>query len=285
MTKISIIVPVYNEEKSIKGVIGELQEYLKTIDIIYEIIIINDGSTDRSSEIVGSISGIKIINHPYNKGYGAALKTGAKNAQYEWLLFFDSDGQHQAQYIKNLIDNKDGYDLVIGIRDKGSRGPLIRQPGKKILNWVANYLAEQKIPDLFSGFRLIKKESFLRFAHILSNSFSISTTTTLAFLKEGYNIKYVPISGRKRIGKSSLKVADGFMVMMLILRIMTLFSPLRVFLPVSMFLLMLALGFLGFDLLHGNITDTTVLLFFTSILIFFFGLLADQISAIRREIK
>ena len=283
--KISIIVPVYNEEEPIKGVITELQEYLKSKNIVNEIIIVNDGSTDNSLDILKNISGIKIINHPYNKGYGAALKTGARSAQYEWLLFFDSDGQHRAQHIKDLIDNKEGYDLVIGIRDKGSRGPLIRQPGKKILNLVANYLAEQKIPDLFSGFRLINKEKFLRLAHILSNSFSISTTTTLAFLKEGYNIKYVPISGRKRTGKSSLKITDGFKVMMLILRIMTLFSPLRIFLPVSMFLLILAMGFLGFDLIHENITDTTVLLFFTSILIFFFGLLADQISAIRREIK
>ena len=201
------------------------------------------------------------------------------------VLFFDSDGQHRPQYIKDLLSHKDEYDMVIGIRTKASQGITLRRPGKKILNWIANYLAEQKIPDLTSGFRLVKKKNFLRFVYILPNSFSISATLTLAFLKEGYNVKYVPITAKKRIGKSSLKLEDGFKVLMLILRTMLLFSPLRVFLPISSFLFVFASGSLIYDLSHTNIGDTTILFFFASLLIFFFGLLADQISAMRREIK
>lgn len=283
--KISIIIPIYNEEKSIEGVMKELKKHLKLLDIIYEIIVVNDGSIDKSREILKNIEGIKIIDHPYNKGYGAAIKTGVKNAQYDWVLFFDSDGQHRPQYIKDLISHQDKYDLIIGIRTKGSQGSVLREPGKKILNWLANYLAEQKIPDLTSGFRLVKKENFLRFMHIFPNSFSISATSTLAFLKEGYNVKYVPVIANKRMGKSSLKLQDGFRVLMLILRTMLLFSPLRVFLPISLFLFVFSLGSLIQDLFRVNISDTTILLFFASLLLFFFGLLADQISAIRREIK
>lgn len=282
-SKISVIIPVYNEESAIGETIENLKNYLKSFNVVYEIIAVNDGSTDKSGEVLKNIEDIKLIEHPYNKGYGAAIKTGVKNAQYDWVLFFDSDGQHQPQYIGDLLSHKDKYDLIIGIRTKGTQITLSREPGKKILNWIANYLVEQKIPDLTSGFRLVKKENFLHFIHILPNSFSISATSTLAFLKEGYNVKYVPIIGKKRIGKSSLKLRDGFKVLILILRIMMLFSPLRIFLPISIFLLVFALASLAYDISQVNLTETTALLFLASFLIFFFGFLADQISNIRRE--
>jgi len=284
--KFSIIMPVYNEQGTISHVLKELKNYLKENQYQSEIIVINDGSTDQTNRILKSIKDIKLINHPYNKGYGASIKTGAKNARYDWLLFYDSDGQHQPQYIKKLIKYISDYDMIVGAR-AGYQGPLSRQPGKKLLNWLANYLFQQKIPDLNSGFRLIKKDPFLKFLHILPNGFSLSTTITLAFFKEALNVKYIPIKINKRQGKSTVKIQDGFKAIMLILRTIILFSPLRIFLPVSILIFGFALLSLALDIFlfsKGlNIGDTTILLFIFSLFFFFFGLLADQISAIRRE--
>jgi len=285
--KISIIIPAYNEEQSIKDVIFELDNFLKENNIETEIIVVNDGSTDQTKNILENIKDIKLINHPYNKGYGASLKTGVKNAQYNWILFYDSDGQHNPEYIKELIKYSNDYDMIVGNRE-GYKGPFIRQPGKKLLSWTANYLVQKKIPDLNSGFRLVKKDLFSKFSHIFPNGFSLTTTITLAFFKEGFNVKYVSIKINKRNGKSHVKVNDGFKTIMLIFRTIILFSPLKVFLPASYLILLLSFTSLSLDIIHTysfNIGDTTILFFISSILIFFFGLLADQISAIRREIK
>lgn len=284
--KFSIIIPAYNEEGMVRDVLRRLKNYLKEKKYQTEIIVVNDGSTDQTRKILEDIENIKLINHPYNKGYGAALKTGVNNAQYDWVLFYDADGQHQPEYIEKLIEQTADYDMIIGART-GYQGPISRQPGKKLLHWVANYLVQQKIPDLNSGLRLIKKELFSKFSHILPNAFSLSTTITLAFFKEALNVKYIPIKINKREGKSSVTIRDGFKTLMLILRTITIFSPLKIFLPVSILIFGLSLFTLiiqsVFYTKELNISDTTVLLFISSLFFFFFGLLADQISAIRRE--
>jgi len=286
--RFSIIVPAYNEQGIISNVLEELKNYLEEKKYQNEIIVINDGSTDKTDKILKNIKNIKLINHPYNKGYGASIKTGVKNAQYNWVLFYDSDGQHNPQYIEKLIKHISDYDMVVGART-GYQGPINRQPGRKLLHWIANYLVQQKIPDLNSGFRLIKKDLFLKFLHILPNGFSLSTTITLVFFKEALNVKYIPIKINKRVGKSYVKIHDGFKTIMLILRTIILFSPLRIFLPVSILIFGFALFSFILDIFlfsKGlNIGDTTILLFIFSLFFFFFGLLADQISAIRREQK
>jgi len=271
---LSIIIPAYNEEKAIEQTIKDLKK--QNLDC--EIIVVNDASTDKSKKILENINGIKLINHPYNKGYGAALKTGIKNAKYENLLFFDADGQHPAEKIIELLKYIDDFDMVSGARIKGKyKGPFIR----------ANYLAGVKIPDLNCGFRIVKKQEMLKFLHILPNGFSLSTTTTLAFIKEGLNVKFIPIEIKKRTGKSTVRPKDASRMLLLILRIILLFSPLKIFLPVSFVLFAGSLLSILYDIFLGsfNITDATILLFTSSILIFFFGLLADQVAAIRREIK
>ncbi len=281
----SIIIPTYNEEQGIKETLKLLKKYLEENDFQTEIIVVNDGSTDQTKKILENIENIKLINHPYNKGYGASLKTGVKNAQYNWVLLYDGDNQHNPKYIKNLIEYRNNYDMIVGAR-QGYQGPLIRQPGKKLLFWTANYLVQKKIPDLNSGFRLIKKDLFLKFYHILPNGFSLTTTITLAFFKEGLSVKYVPIEIKKRAGKSSIRVIHGLEALMIVFRTITLFSPLRIFLPVSCFLFFLSLlvsVLQSISLKELNISDTTILLFISSLFLFFFGLLADQISAIRRE--
>lgn len=284
--KFSVIIPAYNEEKVIAQILENLKQYLNSnFSGYFEIIVVNDGSKDQTEKILSEIDGIKVINHPYNKGYGASIKSGAAASAMDWILTFDSDGQHQVADIKRLIDSQPNYDMVVGARQT-YKGPLLRQPGKKILHWVAEYLVQKKIPDLNSGLRLVKKKLFKKYSHLLPNAFSWTTTITLTFFKENLNINYIPIEIKKRqSGKSMVKPSDALKILMLIIRITTLFSPLKVFLPTSLFLLLLGVLISIPELLHGNISDALMLFSVSSLIIFFFGLIADQVSAIRREIN
>ncbi len=285
MKSLSIIIPAYNEEKAIAQTIEGLKKELNKLDLECEIIVVNDASTDKTKEILEKIKGIKIINHPENRGYGASLKAGILNAKFENLLFFDADGQHKPEYIKELLKYSDEFDMVSGQRE-GYKGPLIRQPGKKILLWLANYLSQQKIPDLNCGLRLVKKDKILKFLHLLCDGLSFSTTTTLLFINENLPIKYIPVTINKRNeGKSTVKPKHALDTLIFILRTVMLTEPLRVFLPVSIFLFILSVVLLIQNLIYENISDITILLAISAILIFFFGLIADQISALRKEIK
>lgn len=288
LKKISIIIPVYNEENNILDVIIRLKSYLNNIQIEYEIIAVNDGSKDKSKVILEKINDIKTINHPYNKGYGAALKTGIENAKYNWVLFFDADGQHNPKYIGEMIKESDEYELITGDRSQSKYiRPLLRMPGLWLLKKIANYLVEYKIPDLNCGLRLIKKEVIKKYLHFMPNGFSMSTTSTLAFLKDKKSVKFIPIEVNRRNeqSKSMVKPKHAFTTLMLILRLIMLFSPLRIFLPTSIIILLIGLGFFIYDLTLINISETTIFILITAMLIFFFGLIADQISAIRREIN
>jgi len=285
--KLSIIIPVYNEADVVENVIADLKKELAGLNLeTYEIIAVNDCSTDATPEKLKQIPEIKIINQPYNKGNGAALKTGARTASFDWLLFFDADGQHKPEYIKEMLKHMDTFDLVSGER-VGYQGPAMRQPGKKLIHWLARYLLGAKIKDFNCGLRLIKKDQFLRFAHLYPDGFSCSTTTIFAFLKEKLNIKFIPVEVNKRQGgKSMVKPKEAVRYFMLIMRLIMLFSPLKIFLPISTLLCGLAILIFVLDLLFiPGFHDTTIgLLIFSSIMIFFSGLIADQIAALRREI-
>lgn len=282
----SIVIPVYNEEKGIAQVLEAVQSQLDEDLDSYELVVVNDGSTDKTTEILAARDdGILVVQQPYNKGYGAALKAGVAHANGQWVLFYDGDGQHQPADIKRLIDANDGYDMVVGSRT-GYQGPLWRQPGKKIITAIANYLVRFRIPDLNSGLRLVKKDLFHRFEHLYPQGFSLSTTITLALLKEGYSVHYLPIQVKKRIGKSTVRVSDGFRAINLVIRMIMLFSPLRIFLPLGGLMFVLALVSLARDVfIVFDINDNTVLLFVSALIIFSFGLIADQLAAIRRELR
>jgi len=283
--QLSIIIPAHNEEKIINQTIEALKNELSKIpELEYEIIVINDASTDRTIDVLGKIEKIKIINHNQNKGYGASLKSGIKEAKFEKLLFFDADGQHKGEYVREMLKYANDFDMVSGARI-GYKGPIIRQPGKKILHWLANYLSQQKIPDLNCGLRIVKKEKISEFTHLLCDGFSFSTTSSLLFLTEGMSVKYVPITINKREGKSKVRPKHAFDTLIFILRVILLTSPLRVFLPISILLFVASGALLIQNIIHENISDATILLLVSAILIFFFGLLADQVSAIRKEIK
>jgi glycosyltransferase involved in cell wall biosynthesis len=280
----SVIIPVYNEAGAITGVLDGLKKALPPLGLDYEIIVVDDGSTDGTGEVLAGISGITIVKHPYNKGYGASIKSGARTARHGWLMLFDGDGQHKPECAIELFRYRDDFDMVVGSRE-GYQGPWVRQPGKRLLTTIASLMADFKIPDLNSGLRLIRKGLFFRYIHLYPNNFSLTTTITMIFLKEALSIKYVPITINKRIGVSTVKPRDAAHTFILIMRIITLFSPMRFFFPVSFILMLVSLIMIIHDLVTENITDATVITLTGSILIFFFGILLDQIASLRREIN
>lgn len=282
---LSVVVPAFNEEEVISSVLERLKEECARHD--YEIIVVDDGSTDSTYDIAKAV-GVKIVRHHYNKGYGAALKTGARTAKSDLILIMDSDGQHNPEEIESLMEYASDYDMVVGARRRDSQLPLSRRPWKRLLGSVANYLARRDIPDLNSGFRVIRKSRLMEFMHILPNGFSFSTTITLALLKAGYDVKYVPIKTLRREGRKSNVsfLRDGTRTIMLIIRTIVLFDPLRVFTPVSAILFLAGLGFGIYGVAYyRRIPSTSVIILLASILIFFFGVLADQVSALRRQVS
>ena len=281
---VTIIIPAHNEEEGLADVINGIKQLKEG----YEIIVVDDGSADNTYKLA-SETGIKVIRHPYNKGYGAALKTGIRNAEGDVVLFMDADGQHKPSDIKKLMQHIGEYDMVVGARTKKSKISLLRRPGKKILGITANYLAGMKIPDLNSGFRALKKSLALEFMHILPNSFSFSTTISLALITSGYSVKYVPIEAPERVGRSKIKpFRDGFRFILMIVRTIALFNPLKIFLPISILLFLSGVSYLIYEVIfYTDISDTSLLLIISSLLIFFFGILSDQVSVLirGREIK
>lgn len=285
---ITIIIPAYNVEKSIGATLQGLEEWRDRA----EIIIVDDGSTDCTGDAARN-AGFRVIRHMHNKGYGAALKTGIRAAAGDIIVMMDADGEHSASQIANLLDAFDDNDMVVGARGKGSNAPLLRRPGKWILGKVANYLAQTQIPDLNSGLRAFRKDVALRFLHILPNGFSFTTTLTLALFKEGYNTAYLPITTRPRVGTSTVNpVRDGFNTIMLIIRIIALFDPIKVFLPTSLALFLIGLAYWAASMVFRwqarmdaivHIPTGAMIMLVSSVVVFMFGILADQVSAIRRE--
>ena len=286
---VSIIIPVYNEEAVIGSVLDGLREWRARA----EIIVIDDASTDRSAEIAAR-AGVRVIRHRVNKGYGAALKTGIRAAVGDVIVMMDADGEHDTAQIQRLLDAMGDNDMVVGARGKGSHAPLMRRPGKWILSQVANYLAQTNIPDLNSGFRAFRKDIARLFLHILPNGFSFSTTLTLALFKEGFNIAYVPIITTPRVGSPSTvnPLRDGINTLMLIIRIIALFDPIKVFLPTSLALFLVGVSYwIGSGVFRYashiepafHIPTGALLVMLSAVIVFMFGILADQVSAIRRE--
>lgn len=281
MLKATIVIPAYNEADAI----GELLIKLKNMQDDYEILFIDDGSTDKTAELI-KVNGFRVICHPYNKGYGAALKTGFRMASSDIVVIMDSDGQHNPEEIDKLMAYIGEYEMVVGARDNNSHILLWRKPMKYILTLIANYLAGMKIPDLNSGFRVMKKDVVTRFIHILPNGFSFSTTITLAMLKGGFSVKYVPITTRKRVGRKSNVgfLKDGARTILMIIRAVALFNPLKVFLPISIILFILGFMHSIYGLFaYHRVPQIAVITIVSSVTIFFFGVLADQFSILRWE--
>ena len=284
LNKISIIIPAFNEEKAIKDVVSGLMENFRGA----EILVVDDGSSDRTGQLAAD-GGAKVITHARNLGYGAALSTGIENTEKDFVLFCDADGQHTITDVRRIIKEASSgkYDMIVGARTSESHQDWSRRPGKFILKIFANYLANQKIPDLNSGLRIIRRNVIIKYLHLMPQGFSFSTTSTFAILKSKYSLHYIPITVKKRVGKSTVRqLKHGPQTIMLMLRLTVLFEPLRVFLTASGFLTFCMLLSFGVDMASSRDTgigDTTILFAVSSLLVFLFGLLCDQISALRRE--
>lgn len=273
----SVVIPVYNEEQAIGGTLESLRAH-GILDQA-EVIVVNDGSTDRTAEVVAAFP-VTLVRHRVNKGYGASLKTGIRRARASRVVIMDSDGQHSAEAIPQLLAGLDECPMVIGERDAASQ-VAARQFGKWIIRRVGELLVEQRLPDYNSGFRAFDRRRVMAVLHLLPNGFSLTTTVTLAFLKLGYGIGTIPIQAAPRVGRrSSVKpLRDGVKTLLLLTRIIMLFNPLKIFLPAS-----LAVGLWGVLLGISDIwqvsrvSNGAVTLMVFAMFLFFFGLLADQIS-------
>lgn len=277
---LSIVLPAKNEA----GAIGETIAKIQALDLASEIIVVNDGSTDETQQVAEHAgANVKVVTHPYSKGNGAAIKTGARNATGDIIVFMDADGQHDPGDIPKLLEKiEQGYDLVVGARQKGSQANVGRGIANKLYNNLATYMSDHKVEDLTSGFRAVRAEKFKEFIYLLPNGFSYPTTSTMAFFRAGYSVTYVPIHAAKRIGKSHIHpVKDSIRFFLIIFKIATLYSPLKMFLPFAVLLFMLATGWYGYTLYSfSRFTNMSALLYTGSIMIFLMGLISEQITAL-----
>ncbi len=277
---VTIVVPAFNEGGSIAQVVSELRAAAPW----HEVLVVDDGSTDGTGPAARD-AGARVVRHPYNKGNGASVKTAIRAASSEWLAIVDADGQHAPADAMRLVSRLGDYDLVIGARDPRTQATAGRRAGNAVLNWLASYLTERPIPDLTSGFRAARRECLLEFIHLLPNGFSTPTTTTLAFIKAGYNVAFEPVAARSRVGVSKIRLAsDGAKFLLILLKVITIFSPLRIFAPVSVVSFSLGAAYGAWNFLyHDRIPNGAVLLLLFSILIMLVGLVSEQISTLRFE--
>jgi glycosyltransferase involved in cell wall biosynthesis len=277
-SEVSVVIPALDEE----GAIGEVVARLLAEARWREVLVIDDGSTDQTGRRAED-AGARVIRHPYAKGNGAAVKTGIRNAGGAFLLIVDGDGQHQAVDARRLIDRLGEYDLVVGARSAATQATAARRRGNALLNRLAGYLTGRPIPDLTSGFRGARLECLREFIHLLPNGFSTPTTTTLAFIRAGYNVAFVPIEARPRLGASKIRIVrDGATFFLILLKVITLFSPLRIFVPISAgaFVVGVLYGVANFAV-AGRIPNGAVLLLLFSVIVFLAGLISEQIASLR----
>ncbi len=278
---ISIIIPTYNEAEAIGDTVSDLQA-LKLPSC--EILVVNDGSSDETAKEAEK-AGARVLSHPYNIGNGAAVKTGIRNARGQVFVFLDGDGQHDPQDIPRLLSHISRYHMVVGARTKDSQTHLHRTLANFVYNTLASFIAEFKIEDLTSGFRAMRREDALRFCDMFPNRFSYPTTSTLAFLRSGRSVKYIPITTKYRLGKSKIKlIHDGFEFLLIIIKIAMSFSPLRIFIPVSSFLFFV--GFLRYIytfVFFHQFTNMSALLMNSAVIVFLLGLIAEQVASLRLE--
>lgn len=278
MTTLSIILPAKNEAEGLKSFLPKLRKQ----NPMAEIIVVNDGSTD-NTQFLCEENGVQVISHPYSMGNGAAIKTGTRHATGDVIVFMDADGQHKPEDITRLLHKiNEGYDMVVGARDRQSQASLARSLANSLYNKLASYVTSRPIEDLTSGFRAVKADKFKEFLHLLPNGFSYPTTSTMAFFRAGYAVTYMPIEAPKRIGKSHINLMrDGTRFILIIFKIGTLYSPLKLFLPVSLVIFSTGLIYYSYTFTtSGRFTNMSALMFTTSMLMFFLGLVSEQITAL-----
>jgi glycosyltransferase involved in cell wall biosynthesis len=275
---VSVVIPACNEAAAIGDVVRELSAVAPWC----EILVIDDGSSDDTGARA-TAAGARVVRHPYTKGNGAAVKTGIRAASGEYVLILDGDGQHRPADAGRIAARLGEYDLVVGARAPGTQAGLTRRAGNAALNGLASFLTEREIPDLTSGFRAARRECLLEFLHLLPNGFSTPTTTTMAFLRAGYNVAFEPVDARPRVGTSKIRLSrDGPKFVLIMMRVMTIFSPLRIFLPIAAISFLTGAAYAIYTIVdQGKIPNGAVLLIMFAVIVFLVGLVSDQVAALR----
>jgi len=276
----TVVIPAFNEAPSIGSIVAALSDAARW----REILVVDDGSTDGTAERAAE-AGATVVRHPYNKGNGAAVKTGIRRAAGSYILIIDADGQHAASDATRLVARLNTFDLVVGARSVRSQAGAVRRIGNAMLNATAGFLAGRPIPDLTSGFRAARRDYLLEFIHLLPNGFSTPTTTTLAFIRAGYNVWFEPVEAGQRQGKSKIRLgSDGLRFALILLKVMTIFSPMRIFLPISLISFSVGAAYGIWTIAtQSHVTNSSVLLILISVVIFLIGLVSEQISSLRIE--
>ncbi|MDP1526687.1 MAG: glycosyltransferase [Rhodocyclaceae bacterium] len=276
---ISIVLPARNEAAGLDSLLPAIR---RQVPADAEILVVDDGSTDNTAAVCAA-HGATRIAHPYPKGNGAAIKTGARAAQGDVIVFMDADGQHQPEDIPRLLEKLDeGYDMAVGARTRGSHAGVHREVANDLFSRFASWMVMQQIDDLTSGFRAVRASKFRKFLYLLPNGFSYPTTITMSFFRAGYGVAYVPIRALERQGKSHIQpLRDGVRFLLIIIKIGTLYSPQKLFLPVSAGFFLTGISYYAYTYLTtGRFTNMSALLFISAILTFLIGIVSEQISAL-----
>lgn len=275
---LSIVIPAYNEEGAVRHTIEEVRAAMEPCGIPYEIIVIDDGSEDRTLEIARE-TGVRVDSNQVNTGYGAALKRGIRHARHDYVAIIDADGTYPPRYLPQMLALCRDQDMVVGDRGAAMRNvPLVRRPAKWFLNTFASFLAERKLNDLNSGLRVFRKSELVPFLPLLPQKFSFTTTITLCMSCNGKRMIYTPIEYGKRVGKSKIRPVDFINFLILILRMTVLFNPLRVFIPLGLALMAVGMIKFVYDIWMDNLSETTIFAFLSALIIWSLGLIADMIS-------
>ncbi|HNV53815.1 MAG TPA: glycosyltransferase family 2 protein [Pseudomonadales bacterium] len=273
---VSLVIPAKNEAAGLQRLLPRLLEHVRA----EQIHLVDDGSTDATAQVARQ-HGVRLISHPYSMGNGAAIKSGARHATGELLLFMDADGQHDPADIPRLLEKLDeGYDMVVGARDAHSQASWGRGLANRLYNRIASYMTGQRVDDLTSGFRLVRARRFREFMHLLPNGFSYPTTSTMAFFRAGYPVGYLPIHAAARVGKSHIRpLHDGLRFLLIIFKVGTLYSPLKLFAPLAIAHFMLGAGYYLFTFLtQHRLSNMSVFMFTAAVTIFLIGLVSEQIT-------
>ena len=276
--RVSIVIPARNEASGLAQILPKLRDIAR----IAEIIVVNDGSRDDTAKVAESF-GARVITHPYPKGNGAAIKSGSRAAVGEVILFMDADGQHQPEDVPSLLEMMElGYDMVVGARKRGSQAGVHRALANRCYNRLSSWMVGHKIQDLTSGFRAVRSDKFRKFLYLLPNGFSYPSTITMSFFRAGYSVAYVPIHAPRRTGRSHLQLTrDGLRFLLIIFKIGTLYSPLKIFFPISMLFLLTGIGYSSYTLMvMHRFTNMSALLLITAMLVFLIGLVSEQITSL-----
>ena len=284
---VSVVIPAYNEAGHIAAQIRDVRDVMKTTGWRYEIIVIDDGSVDDTAQCaLEARTGAVVLRHRRNRGYGAALKSGILAARFEWILITDADGTYPCSAIPRILDGAPGSDMVVGARTGASVNiPYERRAAKTFLRWLSSYLAGRKLPDINSGLRLMRKDLVERYEHLLPSGFSFTTTITLAAACNDYQVEYVPIDYHARLGESKIRPRHAYDFLILILRTIVFFNPLKVFIPLGAILALAGLAKFAYDVTLDNLSESAVLALLGALIVWSVGLLADQNARIASQRK